>query len=129
MLLVKTYIKDTGNKGFGLFASNFIAKDTLIWMFIEGFDIQIKQELFDILPPIAQEYLDKYAWQPKNGVFNLDGDNARFMNHSNQPNSTINESMCFVAAKDILQDEEITCDYKTFDIDDKEKLSFEDLDL
>lgn len=46
----------------------------------------------------------------------LCGDNARFMNHSFEPNCDDRTGVTF-ALRDILAGEELTCDYRVFDLE------------
>lgn len=45
----------------------------------------------------------------------LCGDNARFMNHSFEPNCDDDGGEFTTAARDIEAGEELTCDYRRFD--------------
>jgi hypothetical protein len=44
MLLVKTRLGQSLISGIGLFADQFIPKDTIIWKFTEGVDVKIPDE-------------------------------------------------------------------------------------
>lgn len=122
MLLVKTTLGLSAIHGIGLFAAEPIPKDTVIWRFLPPFDFEFDVEDSDvaILPTFALETLLKYSYQNKTTkMFVLCGDDARFMNHSETPNSLHAASSDLegldVAARDIAIGEEITCDYKEFD--------------
>ena len=49
MFTVDLYIEKTKDKGFGVFANEFIKKDTVVWEFIEGLDIKIHESLIEKL--------------------------------------------------------------------------------
>ena len=111
MLLVRTYLKECDKKGIGLFAEDFIAKNTIVWMDNLNFDRRVPKSLVDS-DPLLKEYFNKYycligdEWQ-------ICFDNARFMNHGVSPNITsLNHCMC-IANRDIEKDEELTIDYST----------------
>ncbi len=116
MLLVETFINCTAGKGVGLFAKKPIAKGTVYWIRNESFDRVFTLEHKNSLEPIAAEYLEKYGFMEANGNWYLCNDNARFSNHSNKPNSYNHfddhgiVKYC-TTSKDILEGEEILCDY------------------
>lgn len=115
MLLVPTYAAASSIQGVGLFAAAPIARGTLIWRFEPVFDRIIPQADFDTLPPVARAFVERYGYVtpqiPGGWVVSLD--NTRFINHSPAPNTDNTQPDTF-AARDIAQDEEITCDYGEF---------------
>lgn len=115
MLLVETYIAESPGMGLGLFSKNFIKKGTVIWEFVEGFDIEVKQEEYDQLNPVQKAFVDKYFWK-EFGYYYSSCDDSRFQNHSYDPNSvSLDDKM--VAARDIYAHEEILVNYQSFDDD------------
>ena len=129
MLLVKTKIGPSKINGTGLFANQFIAKGTAVWRFQSGFDLKIeKGELGNLSEPARGQFL-KYAYlNPKTNKYILCFDDDRFFNHSDNPNCIDTESPddsegVDVAAKDIQEGEELTCNYKEFDADFDYKMS------
>lgn len=115
MLLVPTYAAASSIQGVGLFAAAPITRGTLIWRFEPVFDRIIPQGDFETLPPVARAFVERYGYTtpqiPGGWVVSLD--NTRFINHSTTPN-TDNTTPVTTAARDIAQDEEITCDYGEF---------------
>lgn len=115
MLLVPTYTAASAIQGVGLFAAAPIAKDTPVWRFEPAFDRIIPEADFAALPEVARSFVDRYGYLtpqiPGGWVVSLD--NTRFINHSPTPN-TDNRAAVTLAARDIAQDEEITCDYGEF---------------
>lgn len=116
MLLVETYIAPVAGKGFGLFAKTAIPKETTYWLRNEAFDRLFTPELLDALPSNVAAYIQKHGFQEVNGNWYLCGDNARFTNHSLEPNF-INHfdgsglvDYCYTD-RDIAADEEILCNY------------------
>lgn len=122
MLEIETYLKDSKINGIGLFTKNFIPKNTVIWRFKDGFDSILKEKEFKDLPEVAKNMILHYMFYSDD----LDGyvlmpDDAKFFNHSTTPNTkTVPDDKghiepMTVASRDILADEELTCDYLEFD--------------
>jgi SET domain-containing protein len=113
MLRVKTKTKKSNIHGIGLFADQYIKKGTLIWEFVEGFDMKFTEEEFEKLPRPTRDYIRNcYGWKnPETGLIYLSGDEDRYVNHSYRPNM-VNER----AAKNIKKGEELTEDYFEFDL-------------
>lgn len=129
MLLVKTKIGQSKINGIGLFADQFIKKGTTIWKFKPGFDLRIGKDELDKLSESAKEQFLKYAYlNPDTHKYILCFDDARFFNHSDEPNSIDvaspdDEEGLDVAGRDIEKGEELTCNYKDFDADFDYKMS------
>lgn len=129
MLLVKTKIAPSKIAGIGLFADEHIPKGTLTWKFVPGFDLRFTKEELEKLPEIAQDFAKKYAYLSKDtGYYILCTDNARFYNHSDNPNTgrvelkgTLGEGGD-IAIRDIKKGEEMTYNYWKEDSAAAEKL-------
>lgn len=123
MLLVKTKIGPSKIHGFGLFADQFIPKDTPIWEFTDGLDIKLTEEdLKKLSEPAKEQYLNYCYHSMVDGTYVLCFDDARFMNHSREPNmkgvdSAKHKEGRDVAARNIQPGEELTCDCREFDLD------------
>jgi uncharacterized protein len=122
MLLVKTRLGQSPISGIGLFADQFIPKDTIIWKFTEDVDGKISDErLAELEKEYPLEDLKKYMYRSRSSNLHiLCGDDGRFINHSSQPNTldTSEDDEGFtIAARDIQPGEEITSDYNGFDKD------------
>ncbi len=121
MLLVKTKITQSDISGIGLFADEFIPKDTCIWRFRKGFDIRADKDYPDTLPEPARSFFMKYASQnPKTLNYCLCSDDGRFFNHSDTPNTRHtkdpdDEEPLTIASRDIQAGEELTIDYREID--------------
>jgi len=115
MLLVPTYVAPSAIEGLGLFAAQPIAKGTTVWRFDPLLDLVFPEGLLAGYPAGTQAFLRKYGYVQKGtaGYRILDGDNGRFMNHSDRAN-TDNGGETSFASRDIAQGEEITCDYAEF---------------
>lgn len=114
MLLVKTYLDKSSINGIGLFANQFIPKGTLIWDLDLNFD-----GIF--YWPNDSEFLKKYCYRDGD-KYVLCVDDARFMNHSDTPNTSNGTNHETIANRDIEIGEEITCNYYEIDDDAKNKL-------
>jgi len=119
MLYVKTKVLSSAIEGLGLFADEFVAKGALIAQYNPRFGWQCAETERDMLPPIAKEFLWRYGWRNADGIWLMDVDNSRFMNHSNAPNMKVTTEAGFTsrAARDIERGEELTEDYRDFDPD------------
>jgi SET domain-containing protein len=116
MLLVETYIAESPGKGKGLFSKNFILKGTPIWEFVEGFDIKVHKDKYELLSQVQKEFIDIYFWK-EGDYFYSSCDHSTFQNHSFTPNSIDDGNKGMMAAKDIYPNEEITVNYFDFDDD------------
>ena len=122
MLHLPTFLEKSSINGIGLFAKETILAGTLVWEFTPSFDTEIAPEHFAALPLRVREYVLHYGnltesggAAPSKAVYLLCGDNARFMNHSDAPNvSSGTDRNC--ALRDIVAGEELTCDYREFDL-------------
>ena len=122
MLLVKTKLDLSGIHGIGLFADEFIPKGTILWKFNSLFDLRCSEEDIERLSESSREQIQKYSYREKQtGLYVLCGDDARFFNHSANPNcidyNHDEEQDITVALRDIAAGEELTCDYAMFDQD------------
>lgn len=116
MLLVKTSIRQSPIHGLGLFAEEDIPAGTLLWRLEPLIDRVIPEADLARLPEQVAEYVDIYSeYFPELGLLVLSGDNDRYTNHSDSPNTEVilpNGPEAHVRAlRDIAAGEEITCDY------------------
>ncbi|MFW6079231.1 MAG: SET domain-containing protein [Gemmatimonadota bacterium] len=121
MLLVETRLAPSSIHGIGIFADRFIPEGTTVWAFVSGFDLVVDPDELSRLSEPARRQFRKYSYlDPHLRKYVLCFDDARFMNHADEPNlldtPTSAEGMgVTVAARDIEAGEELTCDYSTFD--------------
>ena len=113
MLLVPTYVGQSSIQGLGLFAARSIAVGEALWRFEPGIDVVIPYDRIEALPAAFRAFLDRYAYTSHDipGAVVVSCDHAKFMNHSEDPNT---ESRPFVtmARRPIAEGDEITCDYR-----------------
>ena len=127
MILVRTRVAPSAIHGMGLFAVDAIPVGTPIWRFVPGFDREFSSEQFAALPPEAQAHLRWFAFMDKaTGCWVLSGDHACFMNHSPDPNTGAQPGatvpVTTVALRDIAAGDELTCNYRDFDVEAGQKL-------
>ncbi len=129
MLLVRTYVQRSSIHGLGLFAAQFIPIGTVIWTFAEGVDQSISADRVRALDNPARKSLMKYAYlNLQRKCYILCADDARFLNHSDDPNIESTkpdngEEGSDIACRDIQAGEELTTNYREFDADMEIKLS------
>lgn len=121
MLTVKTFLLPSSIHGKGVFAAEPIPRGTVVWRFAPAEDLLLTEP--PSLGPTAETYLRHFAFfDAGRGGFVVCGDNAKWMNHSDDANTTAvfegtNPRVYDrdVAVRDIHPGEEITCDYRAFD--------------
>jgi SET domain-containing protein len=119
MLLIKTFIGPSPIDGMGLFAGEDIPKGQIVWELNKSIDRIYTQEDLLQFHPIALAFAKKY-WCFWKGLVLAPGDDARFLNHSENPNMkdlSIGFEDGTVAARDIVMGEELTSDYRNYDED------------
>lgn len=114
MFRVPTYLARSSIHGMGVFTPFPIARGTVLWDYDEGVDWRLAPDELAAFPEPFQERLRHYCYQEKSGIYVLCGDNARYMNHSFEPNCD-DRGEHTVALRDIAAFEELTCDYRDFD--------------
>lgn len=99
--------------GFGVFATEPIARGTLTWV-RDCLDAEINPQSAHTLTP---ERLEHYAYRLRDGNYLLCWDFARYMNHSCEPNC-INPGLDFeLAVVDIAPGEQLTNDYVALNLE------------
>lgn len=102
--------------GLGVFATRFIPKGTITWVF-DPLDQIIVPAASARLPAPLQRQLDIYSYQNGRGDRILCWDHARFVNHSCDPTSLAPGFDLEIAVRDIQAGEQITDDYGTLNPD------------
>lgn len=125
MLKVRTKLGSSTIAGTGLFADQFIAKDTIIWQYSDMHDKFYTQSEFDKIEGLDKEFLNTYCFR-FNNIYYLCIDNSRFFNHSDTPNCYSSEfnlgSLGYTRAlRDIEIGEELTDDYLGFGLNEEDK--------
>lgn len=119
MLTVKTHIAPSTIHGIGIFADEFIPKGKIVWVFHPHVDLALTEEMILELDPPCREQVRKYSYfDGPSQKFILCGDDARHFNHAEDPNCDDHDTQVAhvtVAARDIQEGEELTCNYSVFD--------------
>jgi SET domain-containing protein len=116
VLLIDVYLKKSEIEGLGVFARQPVAKGEVMWEFHPDFDRAVPRDVYERTSGPMRNWLDRYGY-PSIGdhdtiIFELD--DARYMNHSGEPNMVFVDANKAVAMRDIAADEELTCDYGAF---------------
>ena len=115
MVLVNASRGKSRIHGKGLVARERIRAGTVIWELQPGFDVVLTRAQFEELNPNARDQIGRYIYTDVlTGNYILCSDDAKYMNHSDTPN-TRTEGHQTISIADIRPGEEITCNYYEFD--------------
>lgn len=106
-------IKETKNKGKGIFAKKFIPKGTIICFECSKCKVLSGVEP-DKMSTKEKEDMLNYAYRKKDGSFVAPCDETRYLNHSCNANVLGTELGFDIAVRDIKKGEEATYDYRDF---------------
>jgi len=115
MFIVPTFVGQSAIHGNGVFAGIDLVEGQRIWEFSPDLDAVIPFARIARAPKAFRDYMDMYAYSSArfpDGMI-LSCDHAKFLNHSETPNTAIAGDTT-LAARDIAKGEEITCDYRLF---------------
>lgn len=115
MLLVRTELRPSPIEGIGAFLLEPVKKGAVIWRYDSRVDRVYAPDEVQSLPEHVQAYLRTYStWHEESGLFVLCGDNGRYFNHADEPN-TWSTGVSFGedrAAFDLDAGVELTTDYR-----------------
>jgi SET domain-containing protein len=116
MLLVDVYLDKSPIQGIGVFAKNHIPRGTLIWKLDPRFDRVIEVDTYESETGPVKSYLDRYSYPDRRdpAYIVFEADDARFMNHDDDPNCDVSSPEETYALRDIAPGEEMTCNYNHF---------------
>ncbi len=115
MLLVNASMGRSRIHGRGLIARESIPADTVIWILRPGFDVVMSRDQFEELSQNARDQIRRFIYtEIATGHYVLCSDDAKYMNHSDTPN-TRTEGTQTITIQDIQPGQEITCNYCEFD--------------
>ncbi len=116
MMMMRCYLAPSGIEGLGVYSTTDINKGDIVWHFDPVLDISIPRQHMQTAPEHVREFLDRYTYDhptdPERII--LDGDEGRFMNHSETPNLDFSSRDQGVALADIPAGTELTCNYGDF---------------
>lgn len=121
MLIVKTKLAESKiqGAGIGLFASQDIEINQVVWQYNGGWSVAVFQPDPNKMPEAFMDFLFTYGCKQPNGTVALNLDNTRFINHSDTPNL---KSLApidgqhhgnNIAIMNIPKGTELTIDYRT----------------
>ena len=119
MLRVPTYVAPSPIAGVGLFAAVDLPPHQVIWEFHDGVDWRISPSELILFPEPFQSRLRHYLYQEDSGLYVLCGDNAKYMNHSDEPNCDDTGEDQTITNRPIAAGEELTCDYREIDLESR----------
>jgi len=113
MFIIQTYVAASPIHGLGVCAGEDVAANQPIWQFAPGLDLVVPPDRIAAMPKAFQDFMDMYAYVSPmvEGGMVLSCDHAKFINHSDDPNTEI-RGHTTVARRPIKKGEEITCDYR-----------------
>lgn len=100
-------------KGYGLFASEFIPKGTVTYC-QDSLDIVISPSELQKHHQAIQDSVHKFAFEPPSGDMVMCWDHAKYINHCCQANSLSTGYEFEIAVRDVQVGEELTTDYRLF---------------
>ena len=118
MILVHSKLGKSSKHGIGLFADQFIPKDTVTWQYHPFYDSSFTDEEVNQMSESARKQFLHYAYFDKElNKHVLCLDDQRFINHSavKEDINIASSPHQDVAIRDIQKGEELFCDYDDFD--------------
>ncbi len=117
MMLVPCYLAASDIEGLGVYSLEPVKRGQLIWRFDPRIDRMISLDSFSGADERLSDFLKRYTYIPPydRTVCILDGDEGRYMNHSETPNTDFSSIDAGYALADIPAGTELTCDYREFD--------------
>ena len=114
MFLIDTYLDKSKIQGVGVFAKENIKKGQLIKEVRPDFEIEFNKDNLPKMPLALAKLIDTHAYERELGskILVMGIDNEKYLNHSNNP--SVNDNG--IALNDIKIGDEITVDYKDFDV-------------
>jgi len=114
MFLIDTYLDKSKIQGVGVFSKENIKKGQLIKEVRPDFEIEFNKDNLPKMPLALAKLIDTHAYERELGskILVMGIDNEKYLNHSDNPNVDDNG----IALRDIKISDEITVDYKDFDV-------------
>jgi uncharacterized protein len=116
MLLVEVYLAPSPLEGIGVFAKKPIPAGTRYSTFHPAYDRLVPVDLYESETGPVKATLDRYAYPSRKhpGFILFEADDARYMNHADNPNCDVRDEDDHYTIRDIAAGEELTCDYNAF---------------
>lgn len=108
-------VRETGNRGKGLFAKKLIPRGTIICFECDACRIMTAEEIgYDEMSEDEKFALLDYAYRKEDGSFVVPCDETRYLNHSCDANILGTDRGFDIVVGDIEKGEEATYDYRDF---------------
>jgi len=121
-MLAKLFeVKDSGNRGRGLFAKEPIPKGTIVSFECQNCIKMSKDDFEFILTNNEKSIILKYGYRKADGSYLLPCDEIIYLNHSCNANILDSRKGFDIVVKDIARGEEATYDYRCFFFEDSEE--------
>ena len=116
-MLIDTYLDKSKIHGVGVFSKEIIKKGEKIKEERPEFEMEFDKNKLPSMPLALAKLIDTHAHERKlgSGILVLGLDNEKYLNHSEEP--SVDDDG--IALKDIEIGDEITIDYKDFDVNFK----------
>ncbi|MEI6850605.1 MAG: SET domain-containing protein-lysine N-methyltransferase [Candidatus Saccharibacteria bacterium] len=122
MIHIKYNLKSSKLHGIGLFSNQDIKKDGIIYTASPLLDLDITEEQFQTLNDSEKSEIIYWGFfDEPSKKWHVDFDVSKFINHSNNPTVTQDDShdeAYLIAINDIKKGEELTQNYLEFESDD-----------
>jgi SET domain-containing protein len=116
MLVVDASAGESRIQGLGLIARTAIPQGAVIWVLNPKFDVVMTEAEWRELSRFARQQVEKHVYvDVVTGQYVLCSDDAKYMNHAEDPNTT-SDTDHTRTTRDIEPGEELTCDYREFDL-------------
>jgi hypothetical protein len=110
MIIPLIEVKETKNKGKGVFVAQFIPKGTITCFECDKCKILLENEI----SKLDEKAKKMYIYHKKNGMFLYPCDETKYINHSCNSNTLNYKELFDIAVRDIKKGEEMTFDYRVF---------------
>ena len=107
--------------GFGVFATKFIPKGTIVWA-LDPLDQILHPSVLQEVDPHRKAMIQKYAYRNERGEYVLCWDLGRYVNHSFHANCMGTAYNCEISIRDINPGEQLTDDYGTLNVEEPFKV-------
>jgi len=121
--MYKTEVRPSPIHGLGCFLLEPVAKGSVVWGITYKLDKMITEDELAAMNPLWQDMVLRYAYRTGK-YYVLCMDDARYMNHAEGGACSLISDHAHrdVAVRDLVPGDELTCDYRTFDLDWERKL-------
>lgn len=122
MIHPSTQLRYINNQiGFGVFATKFIPKGTIVWA-LDPLDQILHPSVLQEVDPHRKAMIQKYAYRNERGEYVLCWDLGRYVNHSFHANCMGTAYNCEISIRDINPGEQLTDDYGTLNVEEPFKV-------